>query len=188
MSSVHYWKQAQEQTYFNWKCYICCIIAQSPMYLEDQFLVEHGPYKDVNGDVWVKCSNCNNPYHLKCSNIPTPPPWTFLLFFSFMQCKTMNMSGMFQFLVHMFWFLNILFCFHLWRMGNCKPPKKKQLGRRQSGGRSHWNIRLNWWDEEAMMYAIQEYNSLCVQHGADNVSIKAVAESYQIPATTFWKR
>ena len=37
------------------------------------------------------------------------------------------------------------------------------------------------------MYAIQEYNSLCVQHGA-NVSIKAVAESYHIPTTTFWKR
>ena len=60
------------------------------MYLEDQFLVEPGPYKDVNGDVWVKCSNCKNPYHLNCLNIPTPPPWTFLLFFSFMQCKTMN--------------------------------------------------------------------------------------------------
>ena len=132
--------------------------------------------------------HCNNPYHLKCLNIPTPPPWTFLLFFSFIQCKTMNMSGMFWFLVHMFWFLNILFCFCLCRMGNHKPQKKKQPGRRQSGGRSHQNMRLNWWDEEAMMYAIQEYNSLCVQHGADNVSIKAVAESYQIPTTTFWKR
>ena len=68
------------------------------------------------------------------------------------------------------------------------PPKKKQLGRRQSCGRSHQNICLNQWDEEAMMYAIQEYNSLCVQHGANNVSIKAVAERYQIPRTTFLKR
>ena len=110
-----------------------------------------------------------------------PSPQTFLLFFSFMQCKIMNMSGMFR-------FLNILFCFHLCRMANHKPPKKKQLGRRQSGGRSHQNIHLNRWDKEVMMYAIQEYNSLCVQHGADNVSIKAVEESYQIPTTTFWKR
>ena len=84
MSLVPYWKQAQEQGYFNWKC---CIIAQSPMHLEDQFIVEHGPYKDVNGDICIKCSKCNNSYHLKCLNLTTPPPRAFPLFFSFMQCK-----------------------------------------------------------------------------------------------------
>ena len=85
MSSVPYWKQAQEQSYFNWKCYICCIVAQSPLHLEEQFIVEHGPYKDVNGDMWVKCSKCINPYHLKCLNLITPPPRPFLC--SFLSCN-----------------------------------------------------------------------------------------------------
>ena len=92
---------------------------------------------------------------------------------------------MFQFLLGMFQFSNIMF--HLCRMGNKKPKKKKPKSGRPTGSRSHQNICLNRWDEEAMIYVIQEYNSLCVQHGADNVSIKAVAESYHIP-TTFWKR
>ena len=39
-----------------------------------------------------------------------------------------------------------------------------------------------------MLIAIQEYNNLCVQHRVDNVSIKAVAETYDFPTTTFWKR
>ena len=85
MSSVPYWKQAQKQSYFNWKCYICCIIAQSPLHLKEQFIVEHGPYKDVNGDMWVKCSKCINPYHLKCLNLTTPPPGSFLC--SFLSCN-----------------------------------------------------------------------------------------------------
>ena len=123
MSSVPYWKQAQEQSYFNWKYYICCIIAQSPLHLEEQFIIEHGPYKDVKGDIWVKCSKCINPYHLKCLNLTTPPPRAFPVFFSFMQCKVepfcTNISCMFWFLVGMFQFLNILF--HLFRMGNKKP-------------------------------------------------------------------
>ena len=197
MSLVPYWKQSQEQNYFNWKCYICCIIAQSPMHLENQFIVEHDPYKDVNGEIWVKCSKCNNPHHLKFLNLTILPPRVFSLFFSFMQCKVewvgTNISCMFwfllcmfQFLLCMFLFLNILFC--LFRMGNKKPRKKKPKGGRLADGRSHWNECLNRWHEEAMMYAIQEYNSLCVQHGADNVSIKAVAEGYPIPTTTFWKR
>ena len=39
-----------------------------------------------------------------------------------------------------------------------------------------------------MLIAIQEYNNLCAQHGVDNMSIKAVAETYDNPTTMFWKR
>ena len=119
-----------------------------------------------------------------------PSPWTFPLFIFFMQCKVnqldlcTNILYMFCFLVIMFWFVNILFC--LFRMGNRKCWNKKPKGR--SGGRSHQNVCLNRWNEEAMVIAIQEYNNLCVQHGADNISIKAVAESYDIPTTMVWKR
>ena len=117
-----------------------------------------------------------------------PSCWTFPLFISFMQCKVnqlcTNIFCMFWFLVIMFWFVNILFC--LFRLGNRTCQNKKPKGR--SGGRSHQNVYLNRWNEGAMVIAIQEYNSLCVQHGVKNVSIKVVAESYDIPTTMFWKR
>ena len=44
--SVPYWKQTQEPEYFDWKCIICNHIAQSPLKLENQFIVKEGPYKD----------------------------------------------------------------------------------------------------------------------------------------------
>ena len=64
--SVPYWKQTQEAEYFNWKCLICSQIAKSPAALEDQHLVEYGPYKDINGDKWIKCDKCFNSCHILC--------------------------------------------------------------------------------------------------------------------------
>ena len=61
-----YWQQLQEQEYFNWQCIICSIIAQSPLHLEDQWLVEHGPHTDIDGQKWVKCSKCLNAFHVNC--------------------------------------------------------------------------------------------------------------------------
>lgn len=72
MSTVPYWQTVQEQEYFNWKCILCSVIASSPLHLEDQWLVEHGPYKDVDNELWVKCNKCYNPYHVKC--LPSVPP------------------------------------------------------------------------------------------------------------------
>ena len=74
MSTVPYWKSVQEQEYFNWKCVLdlCSVIACSPLHLEDQWLAEHGPYTDVDNELWVKCNKCYNAYHAKC--LPSVPP------------------------------------------------------------------------------------------------------------------
>ena len=69
------------------------------------------------------------------------------------------------------------------RMGNTKCQNKNP--KRRSGGRSHRNVCLNRWNEEAMLIAIQEYNNLCAQHGVDNVSIKAVVETMTSPPPCF---
>lgn len=67
MSSIPAWKQAEEAQYFNWHCVICSQLAQSPMHIEDQWLVEHGPHFDIDGVTkWVKCSKCFTPYHVAC--------------------------------------------------------------------------------------------------------------------------
>ena len=60
------WKQALEAEYFNWKYLIYSKLAQSPGALEDQHLVEYGPWTYINGDKWVKCDKCFNPYHIEC--------------------------------------------------------------------------------------------------------------------------
>ena len=64
MSSIPEWKQLQEAEYFNWRCLIFNILVKSPLHLEDQLLVEHGVYVDIDGTKWVKCYKCFCPYHL----------------------------------------------------------------------------------------------------------------------------
>ena len=59
-------KQALESQYFNWKCVICSQVAISSFTLEEQHLIEYGPYTDINGDKWIKCDNCFHPYHIHC--------------------------------------------------------------------------------------------------------------------------
>ena len=59
------WKQAMEAEYFNWKCLAWNILAKSPLYLEEQFLVEHGVYVDIDEAEWAKCYKCFSPYHLQ---------------------------------------------------------------------------------------------------------------------------
>ena len=50
---------------FNWTCVTCSVLDQSPLHLEMQFIVEHGPYTDLDGEKWIKCSKCSSPYHVK---------------------------------------------------------------------------------------------------------------------------
>ena len=70
-SNIDYQKQALEAQYFNWKCLICNVIAVSPCHLEDQHIVEYGPYTDLDGKKWTKCDKCSSPYHVSCvSDIP----------------------------------------------------------------------------------------------------------------------
>ena len=66
MSFITDWKHAAESEAFNWKCMICSVVALSPMFVEDQWLVQYGPHKDIDGvTLWLKCSECCTPY-LKC--------------------------------------------------------------------------------------------------------------------------
>ena len=64
--SLPHWQQTQGAEYFNWECLICSKLAQSPAALEDQHLIEYGPYTDINSDKWIKCDECFNPYHVEC--------------------------------------------------------------------------------------------------------------------------
>ena len=66
--SKSYADQTLEAEFFNWKCLICNDLAHSPIDLEMQHLVHHGPYKDSNGDKWVKCDKCFNAYHVHYLN------------------------------------------------------------------------------------------------------------------------
>ena len=60
---VPYSMQVQEPEAFNWKCMICLHLAQSPLHLEMQWIVEHGPHLDLDGVTkWIKCSKCLSPY------------------------------------------------------------------------------------------------------------------------------
>ena len=66
-SLLPYSVQVQESEDFNWKCVICLNIAQSPLHLEMQWTVEHGPHLNLD-DVtkWIKCSKCLSLYYVQC--------------------------------------------------------------------------------------------------------------------------
>ena len=62
-----YAQQIEEQESFNRKCLICGQIAQSPLHVEMQWLVEYGPHLDLDGSTkWVKCGKCFSAYHITC--------------------------------------------------------------------------------------------------------------------------
>ena len=66
-NSIPPWKQALEAEYFNWHCVKCSQLVQSPMHIEDQWLVKHGPHFDLDGvTIWIKCSKCFTLYHVAC--------------------------------------------------------------------------------------------------------------------------
>lgn len=59
---------ALELEYFNWKCVVCSIPANSPLELESQhMLMDRSVYVDLTGVNWVKCDDCEAPFHLTCA-------------------------------------------------------------------------------------------------------------------------
>ena len=85
--SLHDWQRFAENEALNWRYILCSVLAQSPMFVEDQWLVKYGPLKDYDEvTLWVKCSECCTPYHLNC--LPNPseiPPGKYIC--TFMGCK-----------------------------------------------------------------------------------------------------
>ena len=65
--------QLSQAAHFNWRCAICGILAHSPLELELKEIAQHGPHFDIDFKLWIKCSVCQNPYHVHCLKI-TPPP------------------------------------------------------------------------------------------------------------------
>ena len=66
-NSLPPWEQAEDSQHFNWHCVVCSQLAQSPMHIGDQWLVEHGPHLDLDRVTkWVKCSKCFTSYYVAC--------------------------------------------------------------------------------------------------------------------------
>ena len=60
-------------------------------------------------------------------------------------------------------------------MANLKKPPQKHRGESDNyvGWHAHKHCQLNQWTEEAMAAAIIDYNQLCGQLGAGNISISS---------------
>ena len=59
--------QAMEEVHFDWKCIVCCMVALSPLHLEQQHLPgTESVYFDIDNTPWVKCDKCHTPFHLQC--------------------------------------------------------------------------------------------------------------------------
>ena len=59
--------QAMEEIHFDWRCIVCCMVALSPLHLEQQHLPgTDSVYFDLDNTPWVKCDKCHTPFHLQC--------------------------------------------------------------------------------------------------------------------------
>ena len=59
--------QALEETYFDWRCIVCCMVALSLQNLENQHIPgTESVYFDLDNTPWVKCDKCHTPFHLQC--------------------------------------------------------------------------------------------------------------------------
>ena len=56
-----------EEIHFDWRCIVCCMVALSPLHLEQQQLPgTESVYFDLDNTPWVKCDKCHTPFHLQC--------------------------------------------------------------------------------------------------------------------------
>ena len=56
-----------EEVHFDWRCIVCCMVALSPLHLEQQHLPgTKSVYFDLDNTPWVKCDKCHTPFHLQC--------------------------------------------------------------------------------------------------------------------------
>ena len=101
------WKQAQESQYFNWKCLICTQLVISPETLEDQHLIEYGPYTDITGDKWIKCFSA---YHIQCLKETIPTGKYMCTFMGCWQQISFNFSTSIYFLVWFKFYMVIFRC------------------------------------------------------------------------------
>ena len=64
--------QAMEEVNFDWRCIVCCMVALSPLHLEQQHLPgTESVYFDIDNTPWVKCDKCHTPFHLQCGTWET---------------------------------------------------------------------------------------------------------------------
>ena len=56
-----------EEIHFDWRCIVCCMVALSPLHLEQQHLPgTESVYFDLDNTPWVKCDKCHTPFNLQC--------------------------------------------------------------------------------------------------------------------------
>ena len=58
--------QAMEEVHFEWRCIVCCMVALSPLHLEQHLTGTESVYFHLDNTPWVKCNICHTPFHLQC--------------------------------------------------------------------------------------------------------------------------
>ena len=132
------------------------IILPNP-HFEDQFLVCHGIYTDLNDDKWVKCNKC---FALIMSPVSKKTP-TLTESTSGHSWPVTSRSKC----VLVLFFLVLIICFICFSMGHKgsnhpRKAKPEYSERAHHFGQSHWGQALNQWFKDNMEQVIREYHQL----------------------------
>ena len=161
----HYDPRAQvmEKVHFDWRCIVCCMVALSPLHLEQQHLPgTESVYFDLDNTPWVKCDKCHTPFHLQCGtweSVYVVRSRHFLCTF-FVVCSSNFSSPLL--IYRSIYSFSFSCCLKMARKPHCpdtpkdkkKKPKPPSSGDR--GGSTHTKQKIGLFQAEVMMKCIVE--------------------------------
>ena len=188
--------QAMEEVHFDWRCIVCCMVALSPLHLEQQHLTgTESVYFDLDNTPWIKCDICHTPFHLQCGtweSVYVVRSRHFLC--TFFVVGSSNFSCSLLFCIYSF-----LFPCHLkmarkpWCPDTPKDKKKKPKlpSSGDRGGSTHENKRIGLFQVDVMRQCIAEINRVeaeAKQHGTKLKSRNKICDEFGLSPNTVSKR
>ena len=185
--------QAMEEVHFDWRCIVCCMVALSPLHLEQQHLPgTESVYFDLDNTPWVKCDKCHTPFHLQCGTWES----VYVVRSRRFLC-TIFVVGSSNFSSPLLIYRSIYsFSFPCHLKMACKPrcpdtlkDKKKKPKPPSSGdrrGSTHAKQKIGLFQAEVMMKCITEIHAK--RHGKKPKSKNKICEEFGLSPSTVSKR
>ena len=189
--------QAMKEVHFDWRCIVCCMVALSPLHLEQQHLPgTESVYFDLDNTPWVKCDKCHTPFHLQCGtweSVYVVRSRRFLCTFFVVGSSNFSSPLLIYRSIYSFSFPCRL---KMARKPRCPdtPKDKKKKPKPPSGdrgGSTHVKQRIGLFEAEVMRKCIAEIHKVeadAKRHGKKPKSRNKICDDFGLSPSTVSKR
>ena len=190
--------QAMEEVHFDWRCIVCCMVALSPLHLEQQHLPgTESVYFDLDNTPWVKCDKCHTPFHLQCGtweSVYVVRSRPFLCTFFVVGSSNFSSPLLIYRSIYSFSFpcrLKMAQKPHCPDTLKDKKKKPKPPSSRDCGGSTHVKQKIGLFQVEVMMKCIAEIHKVeadAKRHEKKPKSRNKICEEFGLSPSTVSKR